>query len=190
MITTDNQLIAKILSILNTGFALQAANQVPGYTQAFPVLQKNQPTKEGIPTGPALFLEKLFDRRHGFAKPEYRLNVDSTFLNEWENQVYVSTFQLSARSMQFPDVYIPTASDLLSTAAGFLQSVATVDALQAEGVGAFRVVSNLSNGYLPDDQDRPEASPSLDIVVTYTRVTLVAAVPVVSKITGNIEVIP
>lgn len=188
-IQTDYQLFATLIKLINEGFILLKALGTPGYDGQFLVMQKDQPTKQGVPSVPTVFVEKLFDRRFGFANVIYIPQPDGMLLQA-EEQLVNTTIQVSTRSMQFPGVNIPTASDVLSVVAGFVQSRKAVDTLQAGGAGILRVVSNLTNGYQPDDQDRPEASPSFDIVVTYTRTTPIQIVNTVKSIDGSIQHFP
>lgn len=180
-IRTDNDIIATLVTLLNEGFTYANSSGVT-------VMQKNQPTREGIPSGPAVFIEKLFDRRYGFPKTE-RVVQDNGFV-ESLFQKYDTTFQISARSMQYPGVDQPTASDLLNTAASILQSTKAVTLFQANKAGLYRIVSAVSNNYLQDDQDRPEASPSFDIGVSYTRVTPIQFIGKVTAIDGTINAVP
>lgn len=162
---TDNDVLAKIMELLNAKFAVWP---YPVGYGPIEVQQKQQPTKQGIPTAPAVFVEKLFDHRYGWSAIELEELSPSTML-ESENQLYNTTFQISARALQDPSrIDLPTASDLCSDACAILQSRYAIQEFSAAKIAVFRV-TDVRNTYMPDDQDRQEAEPSFDIVLSYTR---------------------
>lgn len=181
---TDNDVIAKIMELLNAKFAVWP---YPVGYGPIEVQQKQQPTKQGIPTAPAVFVEKLFDHRYGWTAIALEETTDLTKLVEKENQLYNTTFQISARALQDPSrIDLPTASDLCSDACAILQSRYALQEFTAAKIAVFRV-TDVRNSYLTDDQDRQEAEPSFDIVLSYTRTI---AWPI-GKLTGvNWKIIP
>lgn len=166
---TDNQLIAHIIQVLEAQLALWY--RTVG-CEPVEVLQKNQPTKQGVPTAPTVFIEKLFDRRYGFVAVTYEEELIEPVIDmmeEKEAQKYLTTFQLSARMLQDPrNLQMVTASDLANVACSMLQSRYALQAFDNNKIEVLRV-TDVRNSYDPDDQDRQEASPSFDIVLGYTR---------------------
>lgn len=173
----DNDLINLIATQLEAGSAALGFNYV--------VLQKEQPTQQGIPTAPTIFFEKLFDNAFGYAKADYTDNATNAYLmDETETQMMESTFQISALVPQNPaDLTIPTASDVANAMRGFMTSRATVRLWNSVDVSVLRV-SQVRNPYIEDDRHRFEATPSFDIIVTHSR-TNVGQVGKITTVTGN-----
>ena len=171
---TDNTLIAKMISELNLAFS----------TYPFPtgfgkvtVQQKQQPSQQGVPNGPCVFIEKLFDNRYGFMMVDIKYDPITDSVIENQTQVYQTTFQLSALSIQKPsDTTLPTASDLVSTVCQIFQGRAIIRRLSAAEIGVLRV-SEIKNTYFTDDRDRQEAHPTFDLVLTYNRMLPPAHIP-------------
>lgn len=163
----DNQLIAAMIVVLDAQLATWA--RTVG-CEPVEVLQKEQPTKQGTPTAPTLFIEKLFDHRYGFTAVSYEdVVVVPDLMVENESQKYLTSFQISARALQDPrNLASITASDLANVACSMLQSRYALNAFGVNEIEVLRV-SEVRNGYITDDQDRQEASPSFDIVLGYSR---------------------
>lgn len=135
------------------------------------VQQKEQPTQQGRNDEPTIFIEKLFDKPYGSAEVGYSVNSDVNLVNEVETQVYTSTFQISAACTQNPrNVSLPTASDLCDVARMILQRRSAIRYFQAAGINLLRVADQIRNSYFTNEQDRQEAMPSFDLVVSFTRV--------------------
>src|SRR5579859_873747 len=98
MTLTDNIVLAKIMSLLEAGIPGHSAIP-PGYI--FEVQQKQQPTKQGIPTVPTVYFEKLFDTPYGWTVVSYEENVEAGLfkLTETESQLFPTTFQISAMAL-------------------------------------------------------------------------------------------
>lgn len=179
---TDNDVIAKIIELLNAKFA--AWPYTVGYGPV-EVQQKQQPTKQGIPSAPTVFIEKLFDHRYGWVAVLQEETSDPTKLLETENQLYNTTFQISALALQDPSrIDLPTASDLCSDACAILQSRYALQEFTAAKIAVFRV-SDVQNNYVTDDQDRQEAEPSFDIVLSYTR-TIATPIDKISRVDSTV----
>lgn len=166
---TDNQLIASIILVLESQLAIWS--RTVG-CEPVEILQKQQPTKQGVPTAPTLFVEKLFDHRYGFTAVSYdeeAIVPEIDMMEEKEDQKYLTTFQIAARMLQDPrNLQTVTASDLANIACSMLQSRYALQAFGNTKIEVLRV-SDVRNSYDPDDQDRQEASPSFDIVLGYSR---------------------
>lgn len=168
---TDNDLFALLISTLNEQLATWNFAIPPG---TIVVQQKEQPVKQGIPTSQAIYLEKLFDHVYGSPAVSYSGSPTPNMVVQTEDQVYTSTFQVSALAIQKPGAsqLLPTASDLASIARFILQRRVTIAKFKNLGVGILRV-TDVRNPYFGDDRDRQEGMPSFDLVVTYVRTAAV-----------------
>ena len=175
----DNVLFTKIIDILNSGFAKFPA--VPNPV----VIQKYQPVAEGVPSCPTVFLYKIGDNRLGWPEKHSCWDRVKGIETHTELQVYETTFQISALVTQDPsNPAAYTASDIINYAAYIMQSAATVTALQAIGIGIYKV-SDVRNPYFSDDRVRYEASPSFDLTLVHSQI-IVTNVPIASSITVEV----
>ena len=133
------------------------------------VVAKQQPSPQGVPSGPTIFFEKLFDHRYGWPKMDY---VSLNGLPPYAEQVtqkYEMTLQISALSVQDPKTPTQmTASDLVSKVAMIFTSRTMIGQLLAQGLSVLRS-TEVRNIYFTDDRDRQEAHPSFDLVITYEK---------------------
>lgn len=163
---TDNDLIKLFLPIIQNGLIAD------GYTGVV-TKQANQPTQQGVNTGPTVYFYKISDHRYGFLRRDDVWNTDLMIMEHTESQQYETTFQISALVLQNPlNTNTYTASDLVNEVAAIMQSDKTRAILSAQNVGILRV-TDIANPYFLDDRDQFEASPSFDFVLTHkqTRVT-------------------
>lgn len=184
---TDNDLLEILITHLEARLAVWpfTAGYGPVEVQA-----KQQPTKQGVPTAPTVFIEKLFDHRYGWTQIQWDTSPLPDMLEETETQMYATTFQVSAMALQdVHNTYLPTASDLASIACDILQSRHTTFAFAQKGVGLLRA-TEVRNTYSPDDQDRQEASPSFDLVLTYPRSMPAVTLDKIARVEPNIVQVP
>lgn len=163
----DNELIALILTI-TTG--QEAIAGIPGT----PIQQAFQPTQQGVPTGKSGFLFKLYDFKVGFPMRSERYVApappEPEKIIHTEIQVYETTFQMSALSVQDPKSTVQyTASDVCNLFSMILQSDKTVELLAAQGLGIGKV-SDVQNPYFSDDYARNEANPFFNFTITHKRI--------------------
>lgn len=172
----DNALI----NVLAT--QLEAASASAGWN--YPVIQKNQPTQEGIPTAPTIFFEKLFDDEYGFPMVSYpTYNQPTNTFTQQEDQWTETHFQVSALVIQdVNNLSLPTASDVVNYLKQYINSRACLAQLKAAGVGILRVTS-VRNPYFKDDREIYEANPNFDVVLQHKR-TLLASVGASNKVVG------
>lgn len=155
---TDNELIRLFRPIIIDGLV------DAGYVDV-PVKQFNQPTQQGVNSGPAVYFSKLYDKRYGFLRRNSRWVVNEMVHNE--EQSYETTFQIMALARQNPsDTALPTASDLVNEVAAIMQSDKAIKILNDADVGILRVM-DVRNPYFTDDQDIFEASPSFDFTLVH-----------------------
>lgn len=163
---TDFELFSAIRQILVDNLPL---NGMAGAT----VVQNFQPTTQGRPAGPAIYITKLFDTRYGHTKrtelydPSTPLPEGPDFLHT-ETQFMESTFQINATYPQNPNVITPTASDLANTGCMILASDRAMDFLRPLGAKPLRV-GQVRNPQFVNDADQFEAVPSFDFILTHQR---------------------
>lgn len=153
----DNSLIRLFLPIIQNGLILD------GY-EGVTVKQANQPTQQGINTGPTVYFFKVGDRPIGLISTQESL-VD-TVLTDQTLQWYETTFRISALVLQDPASPSYTASDLINEVRAIMQSQMTVETLILSDVSILRV-TDVSNQYFKDDRDQFEAIPSFDFTLTH-----------------------
>lgn len=177
----DNQLI----DVLAT--KIEAAVAAAGW--AFTVLQKNQPTQEGIPEAGSVWFEKISDYKYGSMKKSCVYRSQTNDFLETNTQVMETTFQISAFVIQdVSNLNLPTASDALNHVCLYLQSFQTIEALKQLGVSTMRV-TDLRNPFFIDDNERFEGNPTFDIVLQHER-TVEFITPAVSKVEGSPSPLP
>lgn len=138
----------------------------------YPVVQKRQPTQEGIPTQNTLFFEKLFDHEYGWPgmSSEYVAPTAPATQGTYakaEKQWVETTFQVSALAIQDPsDLSVPTASDIVNFAKRYINSRPVIYALKPVGVSILRV-SEIRNPSFTDDRELFESSPNFDVVLQH-----------------------
>jgi len=158
----DNELIQVFLPIINNGLTFF------GYV-GVTVVAANQPTQQGIPTGPTVYFYKLGDHRLGFLRRFDTWDSLNNVMIHTEEQQYETTFQVNAMAIQSPltpNQY--TASDLVNDVCFIMQSDDTREILYNNEISILRV-TDVTNGYFVDDKDDFEAVPSFDFTLSYTR---------------------
>jgi hypothetical protein len=160
----DNPLIELFIAQLTAAMA--------GAGWAYPIVQKNQPTQEGIPTQNAVFFEKLFDNEYGWPgmSGEYVAPtppVAQGSYNKAEKQWVETTFQVSALAIQDPsNLNVPTASDIVNFVKRYINSRPVIYALKSSGVSILRI-GQIRNPYFADDRDLYEANPNFDVILQH-----------------------
>lgn len=157
---TDNGLIKLFMPIINVGLIAD------GFLNVVTV-SANQPTQQGINTGPTIYFYKIDNQLRGYPKWTDVWDEENSQMVHTESQYMECTFQISALVLQnptTPNAY--TASDLVNEVLAIMQSQKTVMTLGNSDVGILRV-SAVSNVYFPDDRDQFEAHPSFQFTLTY-----------------------
>lgn len=174
---TDNQVINVLATSLETAssqLTAQFASMTPSVAWSAITLQKDQPSQQGAPTGPAIYFEKLFDMAYGFPMVS-RVHVaavppstQGTF-SSTEAQWTETTFQISAQATQDPEnLSVPTASDIVNYMKLYMSSRPNLAYLKGQGIGILRPVQ-IRNPSFKDDRNVFEFNPSFDIVLQYLR---------------------
>lgn len=175
----DNDVLAIVIGILNSGLS---ALPLPGIE----VRQSYQPTQQGVPETPAVYIHKISSQRYGFPGRRSVFNPDDGDFDTVESIWVVPTFQVSGLSQQDPtDITQPTASDIVESASDILQSRSTLSTLRESGIGIIRI-TDVRMLYFVNDKDRHEQEPSFDFVLSYRR-EFASKTPAVTAIEANIQ---
>lgn len=175
----DNALIQLFLPIITANLSTDGFGGVI-------VQASSQPTQQGVPTGAAVYFQKIHDHRYGWGHsyPKWNDTLQQEIL--YEDQWHETTFQVSALVIQKPqNTSLFTAADLANEVASILQSQSTQVTLMASNVGLLRI-SDITNPYFTDDRDQFEAMPSFDFTLTNLQ-TRVSTIPVVSSFEVNLH---
>jgi len=175
----DKALFALLISAMNADLVARSLTNVA-------VKQRYQPTRQGVESGPAIYIFKVSDHRYGYPAKIEEWDRDNEIMVHKEKQIYETVFQVSALVRQQPqDVTGFTASDLVNTAAQIVQGDTFIAALRAGGVGMERA-QEIRNPYFSDDFDQFEADPSFDFTVTHEQV-IIKTSPVVETYEFNMQ---
>lgn len=167
--------------------SLDAASAASGWN--YMVVQKNDPSRQGLPSHPAIFFEKLFDDKRGFPVVADLYDQTRDLYTEVETQVVETTFQISALVIQDPkNLSIPTASDVVNYLSQYLQSRVTINNWMSQGAAMLRI-TKVTNPIIIDDMDRFEAAPTFDVVIVHNKI-ISAEVPAAASVVGAPSPIP
>lgn len=169
----DGPIFKNVIDALRAGLTAQGSPTDPKDPNYIQILQNFQPTSQGMPSGPTLYIHKLGDRRYGFLGRTDEWDPDVKTEKHTETQVMESMFQISALSIQNPKLGAAqlTASDIANMAAGILQSDVTREFLTAKGLNIYRI-TDVRNPYFVDDKARYEAAPSFDFTLQHEQVII------------------
>lgn len=175
----DTPLFIMLRSLLIAGFAVQGQPTIE-------VKQKYQPTNQGAPLAPAIFLFKIGDRNYGHMQRAAVWNDGTEAFTNREAQQLETTIQCSARSLLDPaDLAQLTASDLVNLASGILNSEFAISTLSSQNVGIYKIEA-IRAPFEVNDFDNFDQSPSFDFVVTHKR-TLLWSVPTLESVESGIH---
>lgn len=176
----ENVLIANLLTVLHAGFASRSIT--------VGIKQNYQPTQQGAPSAPTVFLHKINDNQYGYPGRKDAWNTGLAVMQHTENQWIETTFQVNATAIQDPaNTTQLTSGDYVKTAARILGSDAAVTSLAALGIGILRI-QKIRNTQFVDEKAQNEASPSFDFTVSYQDVETTSE-PSTAILTGTIAVI-
>jgi len=177
---TDNQILQLLATTLDQALAHGGYFLADG-TTTFPVVQKDQPTQQGIPSDPTVYFEKILDVPYGFPLASSMYDASTNTFQESEIQLYETTVQVSSLVVQDPNnPTMPTASDVTNYMKLYIGSRWNARNWQKQGIGILRVM-NVQNPAFEDDRHRFEYHPHFDFVITYKK-SITFVVPVVSKV--------
>lgn len=156
---TDLELIAIVVPNIE---AILASRSWP-----FVVVQKDQPTQQGIPSEATVFFEILFNRNYGTNRTDYAYDETSGDYTETETQAVISKFQISCLVPQNPsDTSIPTAQDVLEYISAALAGRHGARLFQTHGVNIFKV-SEVRTNWFEDDNHQFENHPTFDLDIAH-----------------------
>lgn len=161
----DKALFTLLRSLLLAEFAEQDV-PLPGG-----VLRANQVERQGTQTAACLYFYKINATRYGF--PEVRDVYDAEVgdVVETATQNYRTTLQFEAWVPQANEATERTPADYVELAADLLSLPASIETLQAAGVGLEKI-ADIRNPYFQDDRNQNSASPSFDVTFTHKRVVV------------------
>lgn len=135
------------------------------------VKQGNQPSSQGVPSGPTVFFFIVANKRYGFPERSTEWDETDEVMRATVSEVIETTLQFNAIAPQFPaNDFALTPGDILKAAASILQSDSALADLRRDGLGVLRV-QDIRTGYTKDDKGEFMANPSFDIVVTHRDTT-------------------
>lgn len=176
---TDNQLAILIRTQLLAGLARHGLSSVP-------VIASYQPTTEGAAISAAVYFFALPESRYGWQHRKRVYDDVENTITTTESQWIESGFQFFALAPQNPaDTTLPTAKDILNTAALVCNSEPFVQGMRAGGAGVQRV-TQIRNPYFVNDSGQFEASPSFDIIISHKR-SITEITPVSETVTCKIH---
>lgn len=179
---TDNQL----LSLLRAQMIQALATKSWSFME---VLNKDQPTQQGLEWGPGVYLEKLFDNKYGWPSSSLQFNATDLTYDDDSNQVMETTYQVSSLAIQDPTrIDLPTAADIVNHLSGWLSHPSIIQAFKQRDVGLLRV-SKVQNVPFEDDRGRFEYHPSFDVVLRHNQ-SLTIVVPSATVEGNAIPVLP
>jgi hypothetical protein len=158
----DNDLIRLFRPLLINGFLRSGFNNVT-------VQQSYLPNRQGVPSNPVVYFQKLYDKRYGFCSNNTEYDYDLNQMIRTEEQVYETTFQVSSLLKQDPSNIGYTSSDLINIASQTMQTETTLKALNSAGVGILRV-TNVRNPFDLNDKDEFASSASFDFTLTHNQI--------------------
>lgn len=146
---------------------LQAGMQAQGATVG--IKQSYQPTQQGTPTLPTLFLHNVAEKRYGFPTRSQVFDLVTGIMTVTQSQWTEATYQINALAKQFPSRGADfTANDLVNMAALAVSDENAITMLYANGIGLLRVLA-VKQTYFTDESHEYEASPSVDVIFSYQR---------------------
>lgn len=147
---------------------MQGLVQMGPEFSATPVIQKDQPTQQGIPYERAVYFQKLFDRTRGWAKTTSApKDAEGLQFNVTDDQLVATHFQISTLAIQDPaDLNSVTAADMANHLRMWMNHRMTVEFLAPHGVNV-ELVRELKNNPFEDDRHRSEYHPGFELVVTH-----------------------
>lgn len=160
---TENELFKLIKPIVDAGLAANSINAK--------LIRAPQPTRQGVDTI-QVFMESVSNRRYGWPQKKEVWNADNGNFDHVETQQMEAIYQMGCLVVDNPkDVDQLLASDVLNIVAAILQSDSTIETLEAQGCGIYRV-TELRNSYFANTKDQMQSGPSFDFTVTHKQVTI------------------
>jgi hypothetical protein len=178
----DQPLQTLIIAAINAGLTERAVSGIA-------VKMGYQPTAQGVPSGPAIYLHKVADWPYGYPQFADVYNGTPGFVTHTETQRMITTYQLNASVLLDPsNANALTASDLVNLARDILQTQTSIVSLRSSGVAVFRITAGRQTFFV-DDKGRFEGDPSYDCSFQHSRITSYA-IPSTKVIKGIVQKVP
>lgn len=163
---TDADMIEAVRSVVAAGLAAKG--------WAFDVIQRGQPTQQGVPSSASVFFQKMYETDYGFPATETVRDGDDPTKNiEITKQCKEVEIQFSALVINNPSMDArsqPTAMDVVSYVALWLKTRTVMRLMAAQNMGYLRF-TKIRNDYFEDDRHRHESWPTFELVLTYQNTT-------------------
>ncbi len=159
----DLQVFILIKSIIDNFLVNQGVTGVS-------VKQNYQPTMQGTPEGPAVFVHSINTNRYGHAIEKNVYN-ETTELFDQSNEFWRrKSFQVMARVQLNPtDENQITAADLVNMVADSLNMSDTRQTLLSSDIGIERI-TQVREPYIVNEKERFESEPSFDFTLSYRKI--------------------
>lgn len=134
-------------------------------------LQRYQPTQQGRPDGPTIWMHKVGDKAIGTARRTHTPAVSPSGMLRREEQAMETTIQFSCTQPVdlAPDGY--SHGDIIKAVRACLQSDEFISRTMPYGVSVLRV-QDIRTTHYKNDLNEWEQSPTFDLVVKHTDVYL------------------
>lgn len=127
------------------------------------VMQANQPTIQGAPSGIAVTFTEIHSKRVGY--PKRTPSADGTSFAE--SCIWEAIYQFNALSPQDPNnATLPTAKDVLRRVSWVLNGAAGMLALRLAGIAVLRI-TDMQVTNIEDEKGQFMQSPSVDVTIQY-----------------------
>jgi hypothetical protein len=178
---TETQLYSLVIAAIQAGLVAFGI-PVPPAANGVVVKQRYQPTTQGTPSGPAIFIHTEGPQFYGYPSRKDVFDSVSGAMVHTESQVCIATFQITGAAIQ--DQTNPAAvsvGDLVKAAALILNSDAARISLRSSGLAVERI-TQIRKTHYKDDKSRFEEDPTFDCSFVYTEVNT-SANPATDKVT-------
>lgn len=154
-VKTENQIWQSVFSLLNGVLTKK------GLTD-WTIRQGSQPTVEGL-RDKSIYITRISSRRYGWQAHRNKWSDSAGQMVHSEEYFQEVLFQISAfHKRDISNIDDLTSGDILNTFITYLQSIAGVEAMRAQGFQTYRI-QELREPPIVDDSEVYEKLPSFDI---------------------------
>lgn len=144
------------------------------------VLKSYQPSQQGMPSVPTVWLHKIADVRTGFPGVREERDDAAGMMREITTQVMLATFQVSATLItDDDDPQALTAPDVLKQAATVMQSRRFQLAVKAAGANILRI-GNITTVDVSGDYAGRDLQPFFEFQINHTDIS-VTEIPFITR---------
>lgn len=161
----DNALFTMLKTQLHAGLLSLSPDPIR-------VLKSYQPSQQGMPSAPTVWLHKIADVRTGFPGVREERDDEAGMMREITTQVMLATFQVSATVITADDdPQAITAPDVLKQAATVMQSRRFQLAVKAAGANILRI-GNITSVDVSGDYVGRDLQPFFEIQINHTDISV------------------